>query len=313
VCHASVLAHGSRRDRGQAGRRCGKDMAPAKLTIRNVRHFYPAPGGSEELCVLDDVSFDVAAGEFISIIGASGSGKTTLLRIVDRLVAPRQGTVLIDGAEVERPGGKIAFVFQHDSLWPWRTVMENAIYGLEIHGVRRAECEAQAQRFLDLVGLGGFERYYPHQLSGGMRQRVNLARALTVDPDILLMDEPFAALDAQTREIMQLEVTRIWHETKKTVLFVTHQIDEAVFLSDRVITLSARPGKVRADTRIELLRPRDIRIKRTEGIPALCRPALGHDRKRGHARFRSAAGRALRTTDEACRANRSTTSNGRIT
>jgi NitT/TauT family transport system ATP-binding protein len=241
-------------------------MVPAKLTIRNVRHFYPAPGGTVDLCVLDDVSFDVAAGEFISIIGASGSGKTTLLRIIDRLVAPRHGTVLIDGAQVERPGGKISFVFQRDSLWPWRTVMENSIYGLEIRGIRRAECEARAQRFLDLVGLAGFERYYPHQLSGGMRQRVNLARALTVDPDILLMDEPFAALDAQTREIMQLEVTRIWQETKKTVLFVTHQIDEAVFLSDRVITLSARPGKVRADTRIELPRPRDIRIKRTEAF-----------------------------------------------
>jgi NitT/TauT family transport system ATP-binding protein len=177
---------------------------------------------------------------------------------------PDAGTVLIDGKTVTRPGGKISFVFQRDSLWPWRTVMANATYGLEIAGVERNEAERRTQPYLDLVGLAGFERYHPHQLSGGMRQRVNLARALAVDPDILLMDEPFAALDAQTRELMQLELTRIWRETGKTILFVTHQIDEAVFLADRVVTLSSRPGSVRAITEIALPRPRDIRDKRTE-------------------------------------------------
>jgi NitT/TauT family transport system ATP-binding protein len=235
----------------------------AKLSVDEVAHYYPTPDGGK-LCVLDGVSFEVGAGEFVSIIGASGSGKTTLLRIIDRLVEPTGGSVTIDGEQVERPGGKLSFVFQRDSLLPWRTVMDNARYGLELRKVGRAESEERARRYLDLVGLSGFEDYFPHQLSGGMRQRVNLARALTVEPDILLMDEPFAALDAQTREVMQLEVTRIWQETGKTILFVTHQIDEAVFLADKVVTLSARPGKVRAITDIDIDRPRDIRVKRTD-------------------------------------------------
>ena len=239
------------------------DSVTAKLAIENVTHVFPTPNGGQ-LCVLEKISFEVRAGEFIAIIGASGSGKTTLLRIIDHLVAPTEGSVRIDGERVERPGGKISFVFQRDSLWPWRTVMDNALYGLEIRKVPRVDAEMRAKRYLDLVGLTGFETYYPHQLSGGMRQRVNLARALTVEPDILLMDEPFAALDAQTREMMQIELTRIWRETGKTILFVTHQIDEAVFLGDRVVTLSARPGSVRAITEIAIERPRDIRVKRTD-------------------------------------------------
>jgi NitT/TauT family transport system ATP-binding protein len=172
----------------------------------------------------------------------------------------------LNGRRIERPGNKISVVFQRDSLWPWRTVMANATYGLEIKGMARVAAEQQAQKFINLVGLAGFEAYYPHQLSGGMRQRVNLARALAVDPDVLLMDEPFAALDAQTREIMQLELTRIWQETGKTILFVTHQIDEAVYLGDRVVTLSSRPGSVRAVIDIELPRPRDIRVKQTDAF-----------------------------------------------
>ena len=235
----------------------------SKLQIEHVTHFFPAPEGGD-LKVLEDVSFDVGEGEFVSIIGASGSGKTTILRIIDCLITPTEGSIRIDGELIERPGGKISFVFQRDSLWPWRTVLGNAVYGLEIRKVSRPEAEERAGYFLDLVGLGGFENYFPHQLSGGMRQRVNLARALTVDPDILLMDEPFASLDAQTREIMQLELLRIWEETGKTVLFVTHQIDEAVFLADRVVTLSARPGSIRAITEIKIDRPRDIRVKRSE-------------------------------------------------
>ena len=145
-------------------------------------------------------------------------------------------------------------------------MVANAAYGLEIRGLPRQQAEERARYYLHLVGLSGFEQYYPHQLSGGMRQRVNLARALTVDPDILLMDEPFAALDAQTRELMQLEVARIWEETKKTVVFVTHQIDEAVFLADRVVTLSSRPGSVRAITPIAIERPRNIRVKRSDAF-----------------------------------------------
>jgi NitT/TauT family transport system ATP-binding protein len=237
----------------------------ANLTIENVSHLYAAPDGST-LRVLENISFKVKAGEFIAIIGASGSGKTTLLRIIAHLIEPTAGTVSLDGRPVEQPGGQVSFVFQRDSLWPWRTVMANSSYGLEIRGTKRDAAERQAQKYLDLVGLNGFESYYPHQLSGGMRQRVNLARALAVEPDVLLMDEPFAQLDAQTREIMQLELTRIWRETGKTILFVTHQIDEAVFLGDRVVTLTSRPGTIRAVTDIPLDRPRDIRDKRTDAF-----------------------------------------------
>jgi NitT/TauT family transport system ATP-binding protein len=239
----------------------------AKLSVEGVSHAYPTPAGGLQT-VLENVSLQIEAGEFISVIGASGSGKTTLLRIIARLIQPTTGAVLIDGQRVVRPGAQTSFVFQQDALWPWRSVIANAAYGLEIRGVPQAEAEERARGYLQLVGLGAYERYYPHQLSGGMRQRVNLARALTVDPDILLMDEPFAALDAQTRELMQLELARIWQETGKTIIFVTHQIDEAVFLGDRVVTLSARPGTVRAITQIELGRPRLIRDKRADAFQA---------------------------------------------
>ncbi len=240
----------------------------AKLTIENVSHAFGSPGGRRALRVLDDVSLSVEAGEFISVIGASGSGKTTLLRVIAGLESPSAGAVLVDGEKRSGPGGKMGVVFQRDSLWPWRSVLENATFGLEMRGVNKAEAGAKAMRYIEMVGLGGFETWYPHQLSGGMRQRVNLARALTIEPDILLMDEPFAALDAQTREIMQLELTRVWRDTGKTILFVTHQIDEAVFLSDRVVTLSARPGAVRATTVIDIPRPRDLRTKRTPEFQA---------------------------------------------
>ena len=234
----------------------------AKLRLSGVGHVYRGVGDAP-LTVLRDISFDVRPGEFVSIVGGSGSGKTTLLRIVDHLIVPSEGSVLVDGDRVERPGGKISFVFQTDSLLPWRTVLDNVAYGLDLRGVAREKARETAQRYLQLVGLTSVAGYYPHQLSGGMRQRVNLARALAVEPDVLLMDEPFAALDAQTRELMQLELLRIWRETRKTVLFVTHQLDEAVFLSDRVIALSARPGSIREIVPIDIPQPRTIDSKRT--------------------------------------------------
>ncbi len=237
----------------------------AQLTVAGISHDYPTPAG-EVRRVLSDISLDIGSGEFVCIVGASGSGKTTLLRIIAHLIPPTAGSVQIDGDPVTRPGGKVSFVFQQDALWPWRSVLENAAYGLEIRHVPRKEAHERARAYLQLVGLAEFEAYYPHQLSGGMRQRVNLARALAVDPDVLLMDEPFAALDAHTRELMQLEVARIWSETKKTIVFVTHQLDEAVFLADRVVTLSARPGAVRAITPIAIARPRDIRVKRSDAF-----------------------------------------------
>ncbi len=212
---------------------------------------------------LRGVNFEIQAGEFVSIVGPSGCGKSTLLAIIDGLVPATSGRIMIDGKEVSKPGHDRALVFQESSLLPWRTVMDNVTFGLECQGARRSEARAKATDLIKLVGLDGFANAYPSQLSGGMQQRVNLARALAVDPEVLLMDEPFAALDAQTREIMQAELLRIWQTTDKTVLFVTHQIDEAIYLSDRVIVLSGRPGQVAAIITPEIPRPRELTVKRT--------------------------------------------------
>jgi NitT/TauT family transport system ATP-binding protein len=215
------------------------------------------------LHALQDINLAVARGEFICVVGPSGCGKTTFLRIVAGLERATTGEVLLDGRALRGPGTDRGFVFQSDSLLPWRTVFANAIIGREVAGQVGAAERRRTMELLKLVGLEGFENYHPRQLSGGMRQRVNLARALAIDPEILLMDEPFAALDAQTREIMQTELVRIWEQGRKTVLFVTHQIDEAVFLSDRVLVFARRPGRLRENVTIELPRPRALAIKRT--------------------------------------------------
>jgi NitT/TauT family transport system ATP-binding protein len=216
-----------------------------------------------ELRALQDINLAVERGEFIALVGPSGCGKTTFLRIVAGLEPASSGEVTLDGRVVRRPGGDRGFVFQSDNLLPWRTVFANAIIGREVAG-RVGPAERQrTMELLKLVGLEGFEHYHPRQLSGGMRQRVNLARALAIDPEILLMDEPFSSLDAQTREIMQTELMRIWEDGRKTVLFVTHQIDEAVFLADRVLVFARRPGRLRESVAIELPRPRALAIKRT--------------------------------------------------
>jgi NitT/TauT family transport system ATP-binding protein len=211
---------------------------------------------------LRNIDLAIKEGEFVSIVGASGSGKSTLLRIIDGLLKPTSGVVYVDGAPVTRPGTDRAVVFQQDSLLPWKTVIENVAYGLTLAGIRWDKARSTAQRFVDLTGLNGFESHYPHQLSGGMRQRVNVARALAVDPRILLLDEPFAALDAQTREIMQTELLAIWQASRKTILLITHQIEEAVFLSDTVIVFSARPGSVRSTISVPIARPRSLNVKR---------------------------------------------------
>jgi len=219
--------------------------------------------GNEELEVLHDINLSVEEGEFVSFVGASGCGKTTLLRVIHGLIPPTKGNVSVGGNVVDGPTSERGFVLQQDSLLPWRTVLRNVTFGLEVQNKEGKEAEARARELLHLVGLDGFESHYPLEISGGMRQRVNLARALAVDPEVLLMDEPFAALDAQTREVMQGELLRIWEQRRKTVLFVTHQIDEAVYLSDRVIVFSARPGRVRKDLKIDLPRPRPLSIKRS--------------------------------------------------
>jgi NitT/TauT family transport system ATP-binding protein len=216
-----------------------------------------------DLQVLQDIDVAVERGEFIAVVGPSGCGKTTFLRIVAGLEPASSGTILLDDKALSGPGGNRGFVFQNDSLLPWRTVLGNALIGPEVAGQMGPKERQRTLDLLKLVGLGGFEGYYPRQLSGGMRQRVNLARALAIDPEILLMDEPFASLDAQTREIMQTELMRIWEQGRKTVLFVTHQIDEAVFLSDRVLVFARRPGRVQESVEIKLPRPRDLAIKRS--------------------------------------------------
>jgi NitT/TauT family transport system ATP-binding protein len=222
-----------------------------------------------DLEALRGIDLAVERGEFICVVGPSGCGKTTFLRIIAGLEQATAGEVMLDGHAVRKPGNDRGFVFQNDSLLPWRTVLDNAIIGRELAGSVRHADRKHTMELLKLVGLEGFEHYHPRQLSGGMRQRVNLARALAIDPEILLMDEPFAALDAQTREIMQTELLRIWERGQKTVLFVTHQIDEAVFLSDRVLVFARRPGRLQAEVKIPLPRPRNLAIKRTSEFVAL--------------------------------------------
>ncbi len=222
-----------------------------------------------DLEALRGINLAVERGEFISVVGPSGCGKTTFLRIIAGLEQSTSGEVLLDGHAVRKPGNDRGFVFQNDSLLPWRTVLDNAIIGRELAGSIGSADRQHTMELLKLVGLEGFEHYHPRQLSGGMRQRVNLARALAIDPQILLMDEPFAALDAQTREIMQTELLRIWERGQKTVLFVTHQIDEAVFLSDRVLVFARRPGRLQAEVKIPLPRPRNLTMKRTGEFVAL--------------------------------------------
>jgi NitT/TauT family transport system ATP-binding protein len=230
------------------------------LQARDVRMEYVDQATGERLLAIDRVDIDIAEGEFVSIVGPSGCGKSTFLKIVNGLFPATQGTIEI---RQSARGVAHAMVFQDSSLFPWYDIVDNVAYGLVCQGVKRKEAQARARPFIDLVSLTGFESKFPYQLSGGMQQRANLARALTVDPEILLMDEPFAALDAQTRELMQAELLRIWNEANKTVLFITHQIDEAIYLSDRVLVMSARPGRILDDIAIDLPRPRQLEIKRS--------------------------------------------------
>jgi NitT/TauT family transport system ATP-binding protein len=241
----------------------------AKLEARDIRLEYVQPRTNTRLVALDGVNLAMMDGEFVSIVGPSGCGKTTFLSVVDGLIAASAGRILVDGEVVTRPGPDRAVVFQDASLLPWRTVLGNVVYGLECIGVRAREARERAARFIEMVGLLGFEQHYPHELSGGMQQRVNLARALVMDPKILLMDEPFASLDAQTRELMQEELLRIWVQAKKTVLFVTHQIDEAIYLSDRVAVFSGRPGRVKEIIAVDIERPRRLGLKREPRFHAI--------------------------------------------
>jgi NitT/TauT family transport system ATP-binding protein len=228
------------------------DLEHLKLTYERRGSAFPA---------LADVNLPIGDGEFVTIVGPSGCGKSTLLMLIAALLKPTSGTVRLDGKPVSTPGPDRALVFQDFALLPWRTVLANVELGLELKGVGAHERAAIARRHIAMVGLSKFEHAYPHQLSGGMRQRVGIARALAVEPEVLLMDEPFGALDAQIRQVMGLELLRIWERGRKTILFVTHDIDEAIYLADRIIVMSASPGRIIADIPVTLARPRPLEIR----------------------------------------------------
>jgi NitT/TauT family transport system ATP-binding protein len=217
----------------------------SQITLTGVKHIYRPPRGRPVLAV-DDVTMEVRSREFLALLGPSGCGKSTLLYMIGGFLPAESGSILVDGKPVTEPGPDRGIVFQHFALFPWKTVRANVLYGLERQRLPRGEREQRAQAFIDLVGLKGFEDSYPSQLSGGMKQRTAIARTLAFDPQILLMDEPFGALDAQTRALMQAELLGIWQRTPKTVIFVTHDVREAVYLADRVAVMSARPGRIKA-------------------------------------------------------------------
>ncbi len=230
----------------------------AKLTVQGLSHHYPDEYTGESVHALDDIDLEVEDGELVAVVGPSGCGKTTLLNILAGLLPYREGRATVDGNHIRGPGPDRGVVFQEHAILPWRTVARNIGHGLELRKVPREIRERTVQDFVDLVGLTGFEDRYPHELSGGMKQRCAVARTLCADPVIMLMDEPFAAVDAQTRITLQEELNRISIATKKTILFITHSVDEAAFLADRCIVFSRRPGRIKAIVEIDI--PRERRI-----------------------------------------------------
>jgi len=236
---------------------------PAQIIVEGVCHCY-RPAVGREVLALENVSLDVREREFLSLLGPSGCGKSTLLYLIGGFLPIETGKILVDGRPIAGPGPDRGIVFQNFALFPWKTVRKNVLYGLERQALPRQERETRAQAFIDLVGLTGFEESYPSQLSGGMKQRAAIARTLAFDPRMLLMDEPFGALDAQTRSLMQSELLAIWEKTRKTVIFVTHDVHEAVYLAERVAVMSARPGRIKTivDTRFDKSDP-EVRRTRT--------------------------------------------------
>ncbi len=244
-------------------------MTEPILTVQRLTHTFP--NGNGGLLTLEDISFEVCPREFVCVLGPSGSGKTTLLHLLSGLLTPSEGTIILEGARVLGPPRGVGIVFQDANLMPWRTVLQNITLPLEIARTPRVRAAALASELIELVGLSGFEDSLPRDLSGGMAQRVAIARALVHDPDILLLDEPFGALDALTRERMRSEMLRIWHARQKTVVMVTHSINEALFLADRVLVLSPRPAQLRLDLPVALPRPRTPEIIHTPEFGALAR------------------------------------------
>jgi len=236
-------------------------LSTIALEVAGLGKSYRKDG--QVLQILDIERFAAREGEFITVIGPSGCGKSTLLHIMGGFIPADAGAIRVYGTEVKGPGPDRGMMFQEFALFPWKTVAGNVAWGLETQGAPRARIDEVVAKYLDMTGLADFRNHYPAELSGGMKQRVALARVLAFDPKVLLMDEPFGALDAQTRETMQEEVTRLWERTKKTIVFVTHDIEEAVYLGDRVVVLTARPGRIREEVKIELPRPRSLEIKKS--------------------------------------------------
>ena len=241
-----------------------RHAAAPHIQVEGLTVAYQKPRSSETLIAVSNATLHVPRGTFVTVVGPSGCGKSSLLLTIAGLVQPASGNVLVDGKPVRGPGRDRAVVFQDFALMPWRTALENVRFGLELQRWTGEDLTARARRFVELVGLKGFEQYHPHQLSGGMRQRVGIARALAVDPEILLLDEPFASLDAQTRDEMGRELLAIWDQNKKTALFVTHGIDEAIFLADQVVVMGTNPGRITDVISVDLPRPRTIGMMDSE-------------------------------------------------
>jgi len=216
--------------------------------------------GREKVLALQDISFEIMPEEFVCLLGPSGCGKSSVMNVIAGFIKPTSGSATLDGVEISGPGPDRAIVFQNYGLFPWKTVRENIRFGLRMLGKPKEDIDATYNRYLDMVGLRGFENKYPFELSGGMQQRVGIARVLAIDPMVLLMDEPFGALDAQTRMVMQEALLDIWEQNKKTILFVTHDIDEAIILSDRILVMTARPGRIKKEIKVPLNRPRPYEI-----------------------------------------------------
>ena len=248
----------------------------AKLIIDNVSKVF---GETEQVTALQNTSFTVAANEFVTILGPSGCGKSTILKIIAGLEEPSSGKVLLDGREIKGPGSDRGMVFQSYTLFPWLTVQQNIEFGPQVAGKSQQERSDIARHYLEKIGLKGFEHAYPSNLSGGMKQRVAIARALANDPQVLLMDEPFGALDAQTRTVMQELLLNVWEESHKTILFVTHDVDEVIFMGDTIYVMTARPGKIKARMEVPLARPRDYSMKIDEPFVDLKKQALEYIRE----------------------------------
>jgi NitT/TauT family transport system ATP-binding protein len=233
-------------------------MSVAAIQMRNVTKVFSDPKRGRELLTIDNISLTVERNDFFCLLGPSGCGKSTLLNIIAGFEKTTSGEVLVEGVRVEKPGSDRGMVFQQPTLMPWLTVWENVAFHLRLKGIRKSERRARAQEYIDLVGLQGFENHHPSELSGGMNQRVGIARALLMNPSVILMDEPFAALDAQTKLEMQEELVSIWERHRCTVVFVTHSVEEALFLGNKIAVMTARPGRIRELLSFALPRPRDI-------------------------------------------------------